>query len=277
MEAIRHSYNLRPKRVPNPDETKRKEIFPPTITVTAGMESGRQPTGKNRVRIPTHVLDTDAESAEDEDEVLENQSGQSEGESDRSSPWIDSRSRATSPASSVPSSSRRRSSVEDREVSHPAGITVHPRSLGQLPSQGGGSKEAPGCRNGSNPAPEIESPEELAMRSTQLIAQLQRFIQEREEVLASPRNEPGICGDCPDPREAESRRGGRHRPVASQPSEVALAQPGARDHFSNNTLSPTQRISPLYSHHAPGRKTSIQIGDIYLHNQKEYANENHSN
>ena len=236
MEAIRHSYNLRPKRVPNPNETKRKEIASPTITVTAGMESGRQPIGENRGRIPTQVLDTDAESEVGDDESLVDQSEQSEAESDRSSQWIESQSRATSPASSVSSSSKRRSSVEDREMSHSADVAVPPRSLGQLSFQEGGFKEAPRHSDGPNPAPESESPEELAMRSTQLIAQLQRFIQEREEVLASPRNEPLICGDRPDPREAESRRGGRHGPVASQPSEVALAQLGARDHFSDTSF-----------------------------------------
>ena len=237
MEAIRHSYNLRPKRVPNPDETKRKEIVSPTVAVEAGMEPGRRSPVVDRERIPTHVLDADAESGDDEDELLETQSEQSEGGSDRSSQWIESRSRATSPASSVPSSSRRRSSMEARGMSHPTDITVPPRSLGQLPSQEGGLREAPRHGIGPNPAPEIESPEELAMRSMQLIVQLQRFIQEREEALASPRNEPLICGDRPDPREAESRRGGRHGPVASQLSEVALAQPGARGHFSDKVFS----------------------------------------
>ena len=237
MEAIRHSYNVRPKRVPNPDETKLKEIASPTITVTAGMEPSRQSTDESRGRIPTHVLDTDAESEVGDDESLVNQLEQSEAESDSSSQWIESRSRATSPASSVPSTPKRRSSMENRELSHPTDVTVPPRSLGQLPSQEGRLKAAPKGSDGLNLAPETENPEELAMRSTQLIAQLQRFIQEREEALASPRNEPLICGDRPDPREAESRRGGRHGPVASQLSEVALAQPGARGHFSDIALT----------------------------------------
>ena len=226
MEAIRHSYNLRPKRVPNPDETKLKEIASPTITVTAGMEPSRQSTDENRGRIPTHVLDTDAESVVGDDESLVNQSEQSEAESDSSSQWIESRSRATSPASSVPSSPKRRSSMEDRELSHPADVTVPPRSLGQLPSQEGRLKAAPRCSDGSNPAPETENPEELAMRSTQLISNLQRFIQEREEALASPRNEPHICGGRLASREEEAGINGRHGPLSSQLFGTDPARPG---------------------------------------------------
>ena len=76
---------------------------------------------------------------------------------------------------------------------------------------------------------------ELHSRSARLIDQLQRFIAEREQALASPRNEPLICGDRQALGEAEATRDGRHGPSASRTFGTALAGPGTRGgQFSDN-------------------------------------------
>ena len=104
-----------------------------------------------------------------------------------------------------------------------------------------------GRRQSSLPLQESEDPAELEAQSTRLIAQLQKFIQEKEWALSSPANEPFICGDRLASGGAKARVGGRHGPqahlfgnAAAKPGrlsseEAALGGSRAVRHFSDKT------------------------------------------
>ena len=229
-----HSNYTRSKKPPVISETVRKTVEPPVEENEAEEIIHTRTVGGRTTQIPTHVLHEGAESDDEEEEMSDNRSGRSGVESDRSSEWIESRSKATS--SSEPSSLRRRSSQEDRGMPRLTDATNSPHSFDQPPLRGGKLRVVP--RVGSDPKPtsKVTDPDEVAARSAQLVEKLQRFIQEREDVLRTPRNEPRICGDRRKPREAVSMDGGRHGPVAFHTFETALVDSGIQGrHFLDSS------------------------------------------
>ena len=257
METGQHPYNTRSKGLPALAETVRKTVDSPVEAIDAEVTNRMRVVSERTPQIPTHVLREGMESGADEEETSADESVRSEADSDRSSEWIESRSRATSPASSVPPSPRRRSGTEDQTAPRLVDASDSLRPLHQPPSRGGRSRAAPRIGSGAKRNSEATDPEDLAARSAQLIEQLQRFIQEREQALASPRNEPLICGDRRDPREAESRDGGRRGPVASHSFGTALADSGTRgQQFSDNGAQCGART------HDPEIKSLMLWGEI---------------
>ena len=230
METTGHHYNLRRKRRVDTDETTRKEIAPPAGAIDAAMDNRRPGTNVEEERIPRHVLEAGTESeTEDGGKSNEDQVESEDGGSDRSSEWIDSRSKATSLASS-PSSSPRppagREEVMMPQLTVESDLRAHfdPR----IPSPVGKSRESPKLSADAGSFGAIGDPEELARQSTRLIEQVQRFIQEREEALATPRNDPYTCGGRPALREAEANRDGRHGPQPTQLIGDTLVVSGTR-------------------------------------------------
>ena len=90
------------------------------------------------------------------------------------------------------------------------------------------SKGVPRVKGDAKSTHEVVDPDELASRSTQLIEQLQRFIQERGHASGTPRDDPFTCRDRREPWEAVSTDGGRRGPVTSQIFETALGKSGTR-------------------------------------------------
>ncbi len=137
-------------------------------------------------------------------------------DSDASSDWAESRSRITTPDSSTPSSPRRRSGEEDEALRRQTVV----KGVAAPPGQPHLRDERPGAvskpRRVSSTAEEGTDPADLEARSVRLIEQLQNFIRERENAIASPRNDPHISGGRMAPREAEAGIYGRHGPQSSQ-------------------------------------------------------------
>ena len=81
-------------------------------------------------------------------------------------------------------------------------------------------------RRVSSTAEEGTDPADLEARSVRLIEQLQNFIRERENAIASPRNEPHISEGRMAPGEVEARTYGRHGPRTSHIFGADPAEPG---------------------------------------------------
>ena len=75
-------------------------------------------------------------------------------------------------------------------------------------------------------AEEGTDPGDLEARAVRLIGQLQNFIRERENSLASPHNDPHINESRMAPGEAEAGTYGRHGPQSSHLFGADPAEPG---------------------------------------------------
>ena len=224
--AVRHGYNLRPTR----NATQVADSLGEAVrTVTApgeGEEANHSRVGGRDTRAETDVGSSGEGSEASDEDPSEGQSVLYALRSEASDDWQESRSRVTTPESSTPSSPRRRTEVEDpvsrRRTdptwSAPPGARTHP--------QGERARATQGHRRSVPPLRESEDPAELEAQSARLIAQLQKFIQEREWALSSPANEPFICGDRLASGGAKARVGGRHGPQAPHLFGNAAAKPG---------------------------------------------------
>ena len=209
-------------------ETVLKIVEPPKGGNESEVVARTRTAGGDATLIPTHVLSEGAESDDAETEMSGSMSERSGAESDDSGEWVETRSKATSPASSVSASSRRRSDQEGREGLRRTDAADTLRSLGQSAPRGVKSKGVPRVKGDAKSTLEAVGPDELASRSTQLIEQLQRFIQERGNATGTPRDDPFTCRDRREPWEAVSLDGGRGGPVTSQFFETALGNAGTR-------------------------------------------------
>ena len=173
METGQHPYNTRSKGLPPRADTVRKTAESPVEAIDVDETNRTRVVSERTSQIPTHVLRGGMESDADAEEMYDNESGLSDEDSDRSSEWIESRSRATSPASSVPPSPKRRSGTEDQTAPRLMDASDSLRPLHQPPSRGGRSRAAPRIGSGAKRNSEATDPEDLAARSAQLIEQLQ--------------------------------------------------------------------------------------------------------
>ena len=151
---------------------------------------------------------------------------ESDATSDVSSEWAESRSRIATPDPSTPPSPRRRSGEEDEALRRRTVV----RGVAAPPGQSHPRDERPGAvprpRRVLPAAGEGMDPADLEARSVRLIEQLQNFIKERENAIASPRNEPHISEGRMAPGEAEARTYGRHGPQTSHLFGADPAEPG---------------------------------------------------
>jgi len=224
--AVRHGYNLRPKRKATQVADPLGDAVRTVIAPGEGEEANHRRVGGRDARAK---IDGDASGSGSEalgEDPSEDQSVLYALRSEASDDWQESRSRVTTPESSTPSSPRRRTDVEDpvsrrrtdSTRSAPPGARTHPQGERARATQGH-SRSAP-------PLQESEDPAELQAQSTRLIAQLQKFIQEREWALSSPANEPFIRGDRLASGGAKASTGGRHGPQAPHLFGNAAAEPG---------------------------------------------------
>ena len=224
--AVRHGYNLRPKRKATQVADPLGDAVRTVIAPGEGEEANHRRVGGRDARAK---IDGDASGSGSEalgEDPSEDQSVLYALRSEASDDWQESRSRVTTPESSTPSSPRRRTEVEDpvsrrrtdSTWSAPPGARTHP--------QGERARATQGHRRSVPPLQESEDPAELQAQSTRLIAQLQKFIQEREWALSSPANEPFIRGDRLASGGAKASTGGRHGPQAPHLFGNAAAEPG---------------------------------------------------
>ena len=224
--AVRHGYNLRPKRKATQVADPLGDAVRTVIAPGEGEEANHRRVGGRDARAK---IDVDASGSGSEalgEDPSEDQSVLYALRSEASDDWQESRSRVTTPESSTPSSPRRRTDVEDpvsrrrtdSTWSAPPGARTHP--------QGERARATQGHRRSAPPLQESEDPAELEAQSTRLIAQLQKFIQEREWALSSPANEPFIRGDRLASGGAKASTGGRHGPQAPHLFGNAAAKPG---------------------------------------------------
>ena len=186
------------------------------------MESGRDDP------VSMRSFDTEAESETDDDLLYEIRSELGQHESDGPPQWAEARSHVSTPNSSTPPSPRRRNGAE-REAIQPFGDPLSSTSTHDQPRlRDERSGAVPSRQRGSTLDPEAANPGELAAQSAQLIAQLQRFIQEREQALRSPGNEFVIRRNPLRPFDAgrDDHLEGRHGPQASKFLGTAYAKPG---------------------------------------------------
>ena len=238
----RHSYNLRniPRKNWAATEPKVAESRSAMPGVGVGTDS-RSVGGhdEDNSAPPSEVgEESEASSAERSDDLF----GESGDDSEMSGDWAESRSRITTPDSSTPASPKRRQGVGDEVLQRPTIVNDAPVAPNRPHLRGERLGEVPGHRRAPPAATENADPVDLEARSTQLIEQLQQYIRDREDALASPRNDPHTSGGRLAPREAEARLDGRHGPQTSQsfgrdPAEPGTGRsPAAATRFSDNSL-----------------------------------------
>ena len=222
----RHTYNLRNRPRQNRAAAEPKVVVPNATMPGAGEEADNCHVGGHGNDDSAPPSEADDESGTSGAERSGDLFGESDADSDASSDWAESCSRISAPDSSTPPSPRRRSGEEDealrrqtsvKGVATPPGLP-HPRD------------ERPGAvskpRRVSPTAEEGIDPADLEAPSVRLIEQLQNFIRERENAIASPRNEPHISEGRMAPGEAEAKTYGRHGPQTSHLFGTDPAEPG---------------------------------------------------
>ena len=236
-----HSYNLRPSRRPAHTETLRAEIEAQILAPGVDVEANHRPVGGHNERVQARSPETDDESDARYELRSEVQSELSEQESEGSG-YMESRSRVTTPDSSLPSSPRRRAGAEEDTSLRQVVAKDIPVPPGQPHIRDERSDEALGLRRVPSAAREGADPTDLELRSTRLIEQLQKFIQEREQALASPRNDPYISRGRLASREDEAVINGRHGPQSSKFFGTDPARPGTeKSHAAATRFSDSLR------------------------------------
>ena len=236
----RHSYNLRniPRKNWAATEPKVAESRSAMPGVGVGADS-RSVGGhdEDNSAPPSEVgEESEASSAERSDDLFD----ESGDDSEMSGDWAESRSRITTPDSSTPASPKRRQGVGDEVLQRPTIVNDAPVAPNRPHFRGERLGEVPGHRRAPPAATENADPVDLEARSTRLIEQLQQYIRDREDALASPRNDPHTSEGRLAPREAEARLDGGHGPQASQffgrdPAEPGTGRfPAAATRFSDS-------------------------------------------
>ena len=221
-----HTYNLRNRPRKNRAATETKVGVPNATVPGAGEEADKHHVGGHGNDDSMSPSEVDDESGASGAERSGDLFGESDANSDASSEWAESRSRITTPNPSTPPSPRRRSGGEGEAR---RGQTSA-KGVAAPPGQSHPRDERPGAaskpRRVLPTAGEGMDPADLEARSVRLIEQLQNFIRERENAIASPRNEPHISEGRMAPGEAEAKAYGRHGPQTSHLFGADPAEPG---------------------------------------------------
>ena len=243
----RHTYYLRNKPRKDCAATESKVVVPNATMHGAGEEADNRHVGGHGNDDSVPPSEADDESGASGAERSGDLFGESDVNSDASSEWAESRSRVTTPDSSTPPSPRRRSGEEDeaqrrqtvvKGVAAPPGLS---RPRDERPGAVSKPRRVLSTAEGTDPG-------DLEGRAVRLIEQLQHFIRERENAIASPRNEPYISEGRMAPGEAEARTYGRHRPQTSHlfgadPAEpgTTMRSPAAATRFSDTDYDSVKR------------------------------------
>ena len=227
--VVPHPYNLRPKRRTIRATNPKGVLVGSVVAPGAGEEADHRRVGGRDILAEADVDEGDSGPGASGGDLSDDQSERYALRSEASDNWADSRSRVTTPELSTPASPRRRPSVEELASPRLQEPTLSALPDARMHPQGERARAAQGHRQSSPPFREDEDPTELEARSSRLIAQLQKCIQEHEQALQSPANESLTCGNRPVLGEAVAGKGGRHGPQASQPFGTRATRPGRCD------------------------------------------------